>query len=206
MDHNYFLPSDPDCTMSSRIAYYRVSTTDQSIESQRATMAGPFDDEFSDTGVSGATLAASRPGFSALLNYIRKGDTLYVYAVDRLGRDAIDVQSTVRDLMARGILVHIHGLGLIAEGVGELIIAVLSQVATMERNRIIERTAAGRETAREHLERTGLTHKGKASMGRPFEGVPEEVSAWRKANSASISTTAAQFNLSTSTVKRYCAA
>ena len=76
----------------------------------------------------------------------------------------------------------------------------------MERDRIIERTAAGRETAREHLERTGLTHKGKASMGRPFEGVPEEVASWRKANSASISATAAQFNLSTSTVKRYCAA
>ena len=191
---------------STRIAYYRVSTREQSIESQRTALGGNFHREFSDPGTSGATLAASRPGFSELLKFIREGDTLSVFAVDRLGRDAIDVQTTVKELMKRGVVLHIHGLGVIAEGVGELIIAVLAQVAAMERNRIIERTEAGRATAIEHLARTGLTHRGKTSMGRPFEGDPAEVAAWRKANSASISTTAAQFNLSTSTVKRYCAA
>ena len=86
----------------SRIAYFRVSTSDQSIESQRMAMGGSFDQEFKDEGISGGTLAASRKGFGALLKYIRAGDTLYVYAVDRLGRDAIDVQSTVRDLLKKG--------------------------------------------------------------------------------------------------------
>lgn len=190
----------------SRIAYYRVSTREQSIESQREALDGPFDAEYTDHGVSGAALAASRPGFAELLKYIRKGDTLFVYAVDRLGRDAIDVQSTVRDLLKRGVSVHVHGLGLIAEGVGELILAVLAQVASMERTRITERTEAGRVTAREHLQRTGLTHKGKASMGRPREGNPKEVSEWRKADkSRSIAKTAEHFGLSVSTVKRYSA-
>ena len=191
----------------SRIAYFRVSTREQSIESQREALGGGFDAEYMDHGVSGAALAASRPGFAELLKYIRKGDTLYVYAVDRLGRDAIDVQSTVRDLLKRGVSVHVHGLGLIAEGVGELILAVLAQVASMERTRITERTEAGRVTAREHLQRTGLTHKGKASMGRPHEGNPKEVAEWRKADKArSLAVTAKHFGLSLSTVKRYCAA
>jgi putative DNA-invertase from lambdoid prophage Rac len=126
--------------------------------------------------------------------------------VDRLGRDAIDVQSTVRDLIKRGVTVDVHGLGPIGQGVGELILAVLAQVASMERARIIERTEAGRVTAREHLERTGKTHKGKTSMGRPFERDPVEVAEWRKINGASLSKTAEHFGLSLSTVKRYAAA
>lgn len=190
-----------------RIAYYRVSTVDQSIEAQRSAMAAgeKFDDEFKDEGISGAIPAAQRPGFGDLLRYIRKGDSLHVYAVDRLGRDALDVQATVRALLQKGVAVEVHGLGRIAQGVGELILAVLAQVADMERNRIIERTAAGRATAREHLEKHGKTHRGKVSLGRPMEGDPVEVAQWRAANGASIAATAEHFKLSTATVKRYCA-
>lgn len=189
-----------------RIAYFRVSTRDQTIDSQRSAINGgmAFDKEFVDEGVSGAVLAAARPGFSALLKYIREGDTLFVYAVDRLGRDALDVQSTVRDLIDRGVSVNVHGLGLIARGVGELILAVLAQVASMERDRITERTAAGRATARAALEATGKTHRGKTSLGRPLEANPAEVAQWRRANGASMSRTAVEFDLSLSTVKRYC--
>jgi putative DNA-invertase from lambdoid prophage Rac len=187
----------------SRIAYFRVSTTDQSIESQRTAMGGNFDKEFADEGVSGATPAKERRGFAALLNFIREGDTIHVYAVDRLGRDALDVQATVRHLLTKGVEVHVHGLGVIAKGVGELILAVLAQVADMERQRITERTAAGRQTAREALVRTGKTHKGKTSLGRPMEQDPKEVNAWRAANGASIARTAEHFGLSVSSVKRY---
>lgn len=189
----------------SRIAYFRVSTRDQSIESQRHALGGSFDREFKDEGVSGSVAAKDRPGFSELLRYVREGDTLYVYAVDRLGRDALDVQSTVRELLSRGVAVEVHGLGTIAKGVGELILAVLAQVADMERNKIIERTTAGREKAQEALRETGRTHKGKTSMGRPKQGDPVAVVAWRRENKASISATAKHWNLSEPTVKRYCA-
>lgn len=188
----------------SRIAYYRVSTTDQSIESQRSALGGSFDQEFKDEGISGGTIAASRKGFGELLKYIRSGDTLFVYAVDRLGRDAIDVQTTVRDLLKRRIAVHIHGLGLIAEGVGELILAVLAQVASMEKARIIERTATGRATAQALLAAGKPTQHGKSSMGRPLEADPAAVRQWKQENSASISVTAKHFGLSLSTIKRYC--
>lgn len=193
----------------SKIAYYRVSTTDQSIESQRSALGGGFDKEFSDEGVSGAIPAAERPGFSSFLSYVREGDEVHVYAVDRLGRDALDIQATVRRLLDRGVAVEVHGLGRIAKGVGELILAVLAQVADMERQRIIQRTAQGRDAARKSLAETGLTHRGKASLGRPMAADPATVRAWRLAQGrgeGSISKAAAHFNLSPATVKRYCAA
>ena len=84
------------------IAYYRVSTSDQSVESQRSTLLKStnilkFDKEFMDEGISGSVPSQARTGFMELLNYIREEDTLYVYSVDRLGRDALDIQSTIRN-------------------------------------------------------------------------------------------------------------
>jgi putative DNA-invertase from lambdoid prophage Rac len=168
--------------------------------------AAKFTREFSDEGISGAVLAAKRPGFAKLLAYIREGDTLHVYAVDRLGRDALDVQSTVRALLDKGVAVHVQGLGTIARGVGELILAVLAQVADMERHRIRERTEAGRDKARASLAETGLTHKGKVSMGRPRLNDPKTVGKWRLDHGASITTTAEHFGCSPASVKRYCLA
>lgn len=192
--------------MTHRLAYYRVSTADQSIEAQRSAMGGGFDQEFSDEGVSGGVLAAERAGFARLLASVRKGDTIHVYAVDRLGRDALDVQSTVRRFLDLGVTVDVYGLGPIGRGVGELILAVLAQVAEMERRRIAERTAAGRQAARISLEQTGKTHRGKESLGRPFAADAGMVRDWRSNNQASIAVTARHFGLSPATVKRYCAA
>ena len=192
----------------SQIAYYRVSSNSQSIDAQRAALSNGkrFDREFMDEGVSGAIPAASRPGFGAMLNYVREGDTIHIYAIDRLGRDAIDVQQTIRALLAKGVTVDVRGLGQIAHGVGELIVAVLAQVADMERQRINERTATGRELARATLAATGKTHKGKDSMGRPAKADAAAVKAWKKENKATIATTAKEFEISPATVKRYCAA
>lgn len=189
----------------SRIAYFRVSTGGQSIEAQRRALSGPFDREFSDEGVSGSTAAASRPGFAKLLSYVRDGDTVCVYALDRLGRDALDVQATVRRLIEQGVTLDVIGLGPIGKGVGELIVAVLAQIADMERQRIKERCDAGRAAARDALERTGKTHRGKVSLGRPFAADREAVRTWRKENGASIRETMAHFGISKNTVSRYCA-
>lgn len=188
-----------------RIAYYRVSTGDQSIEAQRGALGGSFDQEFADEGVSGSVPATQRKGFSDLLAKVRSGDTLFVYAVDRLGRDALDVQATVRLLLERGVTVHVHGLGAIGRGVGELILAVLAQIADMERQRIAERTRAGREVAKASLAATGRTHRGKTSLGRPLAHDAAAVATWRLESGASIASTARHFGLSAATVKRYCA-
>jgi putative DNA-invertase from lambdoid prophage Rac len=173
-----------------RIAYFRVSTRDQSIESQRAAMGGNFEKEFSDQGVSGTVEAMDR-----------QGDTLQVYAVDRLGRDSIDVQMTVRDLRAKGVIVDVHGLGPIAGDAGELILALLAQVAQMERNRIIARTDDGRARAKQSLAATGKTHRGKASLGRPVQHDSATIAAWSWEN-GSITKAAEHFGVSDATVSR----
>lgn len=188
----------------SRIAYLRTSSDSQSIEAQKHALGGNFDKVFSDEGVSGGVVAAQRPGFAAMLAYIREGDSLHVAAIDRLGRDAIDVQQTVKGLRDRGVSVEVHGLGVIAEGVGDLILAVLAQVAAMEKARINERTSNGREVAKRLLIETGKTQHGKTSMGRPAKVDPVDVKAWREANQASIAETAKHFNISSATVKRCC--
>ena len=198
----------------SRIAYYRVSSGDQSVEAQRQALGGNFDREYEDVGVSGGVKAEDRPGFGQLLRYLREGDTLCLYSIDRLGRDALDVQAMVRRLLDDGITLDVRGLGPIGRGVGELIVAVLAQMADMERLRIRERCEGGRETARAFLAATGKTHKVKASLGRPVgrrtgkdELVsPVEVATWRRENGASIKATQDRFGLSKATVSRYCAA
>lgn len=189
----------------SRIAYYRVSTMDQSVEAQRHALGGAFDREFLDEAVSGASLAKDRPGFSALLSYVREGDTVCLYALDRLGRDALDVQATVRELLGKGVVLDVRGIGPVGRGAGEIVVAVLAQIADLERQRIKERCDAGREAAKEALRTTGLTHRGKRSLGRPVKADAHEVAAWRRTHCKSITETMAHFGLSKATVTRYCA-
>ncbi|CSJ76122.1 IS600 ORF2 [Shigella sonnei] len=90
------------------LGYCRVSTDDQSITNQQMQIeeAGyNIAKWFTDEAVSGSVKASLRNGFSRLLAYAREGDTVVVVAVDRLGRDTIDVLSTVKALQAKGVTV-----------------------------------------------------------------------------------------------------
>ncbi|WP_137921533.1 recombinase family protein [Hydrogenophaga sp. 2FB] len=196
------------------VYYLRVSTKDQTIASQRTALGitddTPQDTVFMDEGVSGAVDALDRPGFAACARYCRKGDILRVTALDRLGRNAIDVQRTFAALVSKGVVVDVMGMGVIAGEVGSLLVTILSGVAQMERARIAQRTEAGRETARHLLAQGKRTQNGKASLGRPVGRVaggvqvtPQEVAEWRRKNDATIQATADHWKLSTATVKRY---
>lgn len=92
--------------MTKAIAYLRVSTEDQHIENQRAAiLAAGFEieREFIDLATSGTTKGENRDGFAAMLAYLRDGDTLVVFALDRLGRDTVDVLGTINTLSDKGI-------------------------------------------------------------------------------------------------------
>lgn len=75
--------------MTATLAYVRVSTDDQSTEAQRHAIAERYkidpDHWFADEAMSGTVKALQRPGFNALYQFARKGDTLIVAAIDRLG-------------------------------------------------------------------------------------------------------------------------
>ena len=130
--------------------YGRVSTGQQTTENQRLELeqAGYLiepDYWFADEGISGKACASQRPAFKALKGKIRRGETLVVSKLDRLGRDVIDVLQTVRDLGSKGVKVIVHQLGStdLTSPAGKLLLMMLSAVAEMERDLLVERTQAG---------------------------------------------------------------
>ena len=106
--------------MSQTILYARVSTADQTIAHQRkqAQAAGfTIDEVISDNGVSGvSTRLIERPQGRRLFDLLRKGDTLVVRWVDRLGRNYADVTDTIRDFMRRGVIIRTVISGLTFDG------------------------------------------------------------------------------------------
>jgi DNA invertase Pin-like site-specific DNA recombinase len=102
------------------ILYARVSTADQTIDHQaaQARAAGfRIDEVVADDGVSGVrTTLAERPQGKRLFDMLRSGDTLVVRWVDRLGRNYADVTDTIRQFMARGVIVRTVINGLVFNG------------------------------------------------------------------------------------------
>ena len=140
--------------------YGRVSTTVQNTINQKLELeqAGfNLDFWFSDTGISGKTCASQRPEFARLLEKIRDGETIVVSKLDRLGRDSIDVLQTVRMLSDRQIKVIVHQLGQtdLTSPAGKLLLTMLSAVAAMERDLLVERTQAGLARAKAEGKRLG---------------------------------------------------
>jgi DNA invertase Pin-like site-specific DNA recombinase len=92
------------------ILYARVSTADQTIQHQEA-QAGhsgfKIDHVIADDGISGvSTRLRDRPEGKRLFDMLRKGDTLVVRWVDRLGRNYRDVCDTIQEFMARGVTIR----------------------------------------------------------------------------------------------------
>lgn len=98
--------------MGATLAYCRVSTSEQSTEAQRHTIGARYeikdDHWFEDEAVSGSMKALQRPGFASLFKFARKGDTVIVAAIDRLGRDTVDVLETVEALKGKGVGGGVH--------------------------------------------------------------------------------------------------
>jgi putative DNA-invertase from lambdoid prophage Rac len=143
--------------------YGRVSTKEQTSENQRLEIekVHKLDFWFADHGVSGSTVALQRPEFGGLLQKIRDGETLIVSKLDRLGRSAVDVGSTLRTLEQRNIKVIVLQLGLLdmTSPVGKAMLTMLSAIAELEKDLLIERTKAGLERARKEGKKLGRRPK-----------------------------------------------
>lgn len=130
--------------------YIRVSTSDQTTENQKLEiLRAGFNIEafFSDDGVSGTKSALERPAFVNMIAQMQDGDALVITKVDRLGRNAADILTTVSKLKERNISVKIIQFGGldITSTAGKLVFQMLSAVAEMERDTLVERTKAGLE-------------------------------------------------------------
>ncbi len=136
------------------VGYARVSTTEQTLDLQLDALkqAGCLK-IFTDT-VSGAK--EERKGLDEAVAYLRPGDTLVVWRLDRLGRSLKHLIEVVTDLEKRGI-----GFKSLTESIdtttsgGKLIFHIFGALAEFERNLIRERTQAGLIAARERGKRGG---------------------------------------------------
>lgn len=177
--------------------YARVSTSDQTpvnqtIEVHSAGFAVADHRVFSET-ISGSVAARDRPVFRKLLDRLEAGDVLIVTKLDRLGRSALDVRSTIALLSANGVRVHCLALGGVdlTSAAGKMTMQVVSAVAEFERDLLVERTQAGLARARG----AGLV------LGRPIKTTREAVQAL-KSEGLSQSEVAKNLGVSVSTVKR----
>ncbi len=133
--------------MTNTIGYARVSTFEQILDLQRdALTAAKCDRIFTDT-MSGSR--SDRPGLEQALDYLREGDVLVVWRLDRLGRSLKYLIEVITNLNEKGI-----GFKSLTEQIdtttsgGKLIFHVFGALAEFERDIIRERTQAGLASAR----------------------------------------------------------
>ena len=139
-------------TGSNLVGLARVSTDsqDNALQTDALTAAGVVR-TFTDT-ISSRKAATERPGLVAALDYLRPGDTLCVWKLDRLGRSAKEVLTIADDLHARGVGVRILTGKLAGDyqptGEGKFFFTMMAAFAELERDIIHERTMAGLAAAR----------------------------------------------------------
>jgi DNA invertase Pin-like site-specific DNA recombinase len=154
---------------SKRFGYARVSTTSQTNDRQIDALTGAgvgSADIFTDK-ISGAR--QSRPGLDDLLSRVRPGDSITVASMDRLGRSALHVLSTLADLEERGITVKSLKPGEDFSGAtGKLVRAVMTHVAEWERSMNAERVAEARAA------RAARAKDGEQIAGRPITAMTAE--------------------------------
>ena len=197
-------------------AYMRISTNHQKTDRQKQTIIeysvknGFNIDEFVSDIITGGTKADNRPNYHNMKEHFRKGDTLIVSDVDRLGRNADDVIVEIKDLQSRGIRVVALDVPFLNDwekmnddSLSKMIIDVFvtlkAHIAQQEKEKIHDRVMQGLEVAKA---------KGK-KLGRPATGVPKEfIKEYNKLQSGEYgSITVVQFvklhNIAVSTFYKY---
>ncbi|WP_392353759.1 recombinase family protein [Brevundimonas sp. LF-1] len=186
--------------MARTFAYCRVSTSDQTTDNQineiEAAGFGVEPKRVVTETISGSVAAMERPGFSKLTDRLEEGDVLIVTKLDRLGRNAMDVRTTVERLATSGVRVHCLALGGVdlTSAAGKMTMGVIAAVSEFERDLLIERTQAGLSRAKA---------QGR-SLGRPAALSNRQQAEVLKLRSEGVSLGAlsAQFGVSRAAIQR----
>jgi putative DNA-invertase from lambdoid prophage Rac len=186
--------------MARTFAYCRVSTADQTTDNQAREIEGAgfkVDHRriIAET-VSGSVAAMERKGFAKLVDRLEAGDILIVTKLDRLGRNAMDVRSTVDSLAQEGVKVHCLALGGVdlTSAAGKMTMGVIAAVAEFERDLLVERTQAGLSRAKA---------EGK-TLGRPSSLTAEQQATIRlqRSQGLSLGALAAEYGVSRAAIQR----
>lgn len=132
--------------------YARVSTAGQSrdgnsLEDQTQKLRSAGCEEIYHDAYTGTKM--DRPEFTVLMAKLANGDRLVVTKLDRFARTTAGGIETIRELLGRGVSIHILNMGLIDNTpTGRLMVTMLLGFAEFERDMIVERTMAGKEMAK----------------------------------------------------------
>ena len=135
-----------------KIAYARVSSTDQNLDRQLEQLKGC--EKIFQEAASGAS--KERPQLQALLEYIREGDIVVVSELERLGRNNQELTEVINDIQAKGATLEVLNLPTL-RGIEDdnlrrllnnLILELYNYQAQAERERIKERQRQGIEIAK----------------------------------------------------------
>ena len=177
------------------VGYARVSTTDQTLALQQDALTKAGCTKIFTDIASGAQ--AERKGLTEAISYVRAGDILVVWKLDRLGRSLKDLITRITELNDRKI-----GFKSLTENIdtttsgGKLIFHIFGALAEFERDIIRERTNAGLEAARS---------RGKKG-GRPPALSPEKIKLARRLyadKDTSVSEICTMLGISRHTLQRY---
>ena len=163
-----------------RVGYARVSSTDQNLARQLATL-GEVDRLFEEKQ-SGAG-RAGRTALAELIRYVREGDTVVVSSMDRLARSVVDLNQIVGELIAKGVVVEFASERVTfqpgaADPFAEFQLNIMASFAQLERAITKERQAEGIRAAKERGVYQGRAHKltaGQRASARELiaTGVPK---------------------------------
>ncbi|MDT5256268.1 MAG: hypothetical protein QOD10_1348 [Mycobacterium sp.] len=157
---------------ATQLGYARVSTGHQSLDQQVdvLTDAGVDADRVYSDKLSGTSTREQRPGLAALLDYAREGDAIVVVGIDRLGRNAAEVMTTIRELGERGIVLRSLREGIdTSNATGRMVAGVLASLAELELELGRERRSAAREARRargQHIGRPKALDEKKAALAQ----------------------------------------
>jgi DNA invertase Pin-like site-specific DNA recombinase len=137
-----------------RIGYARVSTPEQSCILQRDTLEQSGCGQVFEEGASGAK--AARPALTAALEYVRAGDTLVVWRLDRLGRSLGQLSALMQTLQSRQIGFHslVEAIDT-TTATGQFFFPITGAFAELAQNLMRERMHAGLASARRRGRRGG---------------------------------------------------
>src|SRR6201993_3301852 len=173
-------PATP--TKGTQLGYARVSTGHQSLDQQldALTAAGVNPKRVYRDKLSGTSTREQRPGPAALLDYARPGDAIVVVGIDRLGRNAAEVMTTIRELRDREIVLRSLREGIdTSNATGRMVAGVLASLAELELELGRERRAAAREARRargQHIGRPKVLNEKKAALAQRMHASGESAS------------------------------
>src|ERR1700733_5289700 len=164
-----------------QLGYARVSIGHQSLDQQvdALTAVGVDTARVYSDKLSGTSTREQRPGLAALLDYAREGDAIVVVGIDRLGRNAAEVMTTIRELGERRIVLRSLREGIdTSTPTGRMVAGVLASLAELELDLGRERRSAAREARRargQGIGRPKALDKSRAALAQRMRDAGEPV-------------------------------